>query len=187
MNKKDRKGDFYSNRLFLSLLHHGVEVQNVEIIKPYVLLVMTKNEKKIVKGYSSFKALQKQWHFLQCLKKTGFLYTPYTELFPSGALYMQANGQYWLLMDYIDHSQPFDFSLASNRLDAVLLLERYHVHAFQLPPFLSPYIPKLNWYGKWHNRMQKMLQHKKEAGSYIGESTVEAILNWSFFFAGKAS
>ncbi|MBO9130487.1 phosphotransferase [Bacillus sp. 165] len=185
MYKNNKKGDFFPNRLFLSLLQHGVEVQESKTIKPHVFTITTKEKKKVIKGYSSIVSLQKQLHFLHTLKRTGFLSTSYPDSFPSGASYIEVNNRYWLITDYIEHLQPFDFSSRSNRLQAILLLEQYHLYAFQMPPFVSPYITNFNWYEKWSSRVQRILKFRKEAERYIGEQMVADILAWSFFALEK--
>ncbi|UOY94141.1 aminoglycoside phosphotransferase family protein [Ectobacillus sp. JY-23] len=179
IQNKQGKGDAFTARLF-SFLRTYMPVYRIVQLKTFVYMVYTEEHIYIVKGYKEIYKVHQQSLLLSELQQVGFSQTTCIRPFASNVLYMPFSDVYWLVMDYISHTELFTLAQKENRFAGLQVLTKYHQYAKLLPQHIRSMVPKLDWLVKWEKRLRTFFHSRDEISRYVGSEIVSDILGWAY-------
>ncbi|WLR49995.1 phosphotransferase [Bacillus tianshenii] len=177
---KHARDDFFRNRLFLSELT-GFEVDEVQIVRPYVIKLYCKEGSYMIKGFPSHTRLHSQIALTNALKETAFTHTYQFIPFANGKLHIQLNDKDWAMTPFIKHGHSFLYSKSRDRNDGAALLRAFHHALADVPSEVKQQFPKFLLLEKWSERYTTFYQYAHLFAAYLGKQVVHELLQWGYW------
>ncbi len=171
--------DAYYDRLF-SYFQSQLYETVIEMIplQRSVILLKTKNNLYVMKGYKSNRRLKLQEAFTATLRKEGFSNT-YIFFEPPAKEQLFFEGSYFGCIKYISpNKSAFTFHTQKDRREGLDLLKQFHHTTTLFEARYRRLLPKADLIGKWKDRQTVFLNNLPFLKYFINEPFISEIISW---------
>jgi thiamine kinase-like enzyme len=172
--------DAYFDRLFSYFRSQFTEkITRFVPIKSSVILLETKKQAYIMKGYPAIKRLKLQEALTATLRKEGFSKT-YEFLNPPAKEQLFFEGTYFGCIEYIvPNKVEFSFHTQKNRQEGLDLLSQFHNTTKAFEQRYRTLIPYGDLMGKWAERQQIFSNNLPILGYFMKEPFISEMAEWA--------
>ncbi|OEH91479.1 phosphotransferase [Bacillus solimangrovi] len=178
---RDKAGDgFFRNRLFLTE-KIGLNIYEIQVIRPHVLKINTSDGTFIVKGFESKKKLEAQIQLARLLKYYGSSHHISFHKLRDNLDYFWSDQKFWAVMPYVKPIRNFTYSRETDRLNGVKRLIQFHDDTGKVRRKVRELFDSYCLLSKWRERYLTFTHYSSYIMQWIDYQSINTITNIGYW------